>query len=208
MYDPISVARPKHFIDLAGQRFGRLLVIEYKGTSPTRHDLWLCMCDCRKESIVTSSNLRSGTTSSCGCYHLERQRTIPRTHGQSNPKTRAYRSWASMKARCQNPKVQKYPLYGGRGITICAPWIAFENFYADMGECPEGMTLERKDSNGNYEPGNVRWASVLEQSRNRRSSKYVIHNGQRLALKDYATIMGIKYTTAYKQLRDNRLTAG
>jgi hypothetical protein len=150
--------------DLQGQQFARLRVVELAPRSQWRSHRahWLCVCECGNELVVPSDSLRSGNTKSCGC--LSRGNLLKHFHYGSP----AHTSWRSMKSRCLNPNSDKYPLYGGRGVVICERWMSFANFLADMGERPEGKTLDRIDSHGNYEPGNCRWATVVEQRKNRR----------------------------------------
>ena len=152
------------FIDLTGRQFGRWHVIaslpERQRSRGRAFILWLCRCDCGSERIVRGSNLQSGCSKSCGCLNAK--------HGQSRPRSRAYQCWGNMKSRCFNPRCISYPWYGDRGITVCERWLIFENFYADMGDPPPGMSLDRINNDGNYEPGNCRWATVAEQTANRR----------------------------------------
>lgn len=118
-------------------------------------------------------------------------------HGQYG--TPAYRSWINMKTRCFNPNSPKYQDYGARGIGVCERWMEFENFYADMGQPPPGMTLERKDVNGHYEPGNCIWADRLTQARNKRSA--IVVKGERMPLKEAAAKHGVKETTVHMRLK-------
>lgn len=147
--------------DLIGQRFGRLVVFGKSTRLSNAGALWECICDCGSTSTVNSLKLRSGKTSSCGCYRKEILDQT--THGLSN-KTNTYRSWKEMRNRCNNPKAQNYKWYGGRGIIICERWDSYQAFLSDMGDRPEGKTLDRKDSDGNYEPSNCKWSTSKEQA--------------------------------------------
>jgi hypothetical protein len=176
---------PRH--QLVGQRFGRLLVVASFGApkhSGEAFSAWLCHCDCGEEIIIRGYSLKRGITKSCGCLRdemsLERARRMGSTHGwqakhghaRRQKRTRTYTSWMAMHERCRNSKLKKWKVYGGRGITVCSRWSGehgFENFLSDMGERPTGKTLDRfPNGDGNYEPGNTRWATLSEQNNNRR----------------------------------------
>lgn len=134
--------------------------------------LWICRCGTKFEAFV--DNVVRLHTTSCGCDQYVDVRGAPPIHGHfvGGKPTLTYKSWQAMIARCTNPKHPQYKNYGGRGISICLRWReSFADFLEDMGERPKGLTLDRKDTNGNYEPINCRWATVLEQNRNRRPRK-------------------------------------
>lgn len=135
--------------------------------------VWLFKCDCGNSHEARSNAVRSGGTVSCGCVHLEKLRAQHRTHGQS--KTREYKIWKGMKKRCYNEAEKAFPSYGGRGICVCDRWLdSFPNFIDDMGRAPSNIhSIDRIDNNGNYEPGNCRWATPTVQACNTRKSARV-----------------------------------
>ena len=165
-----------NFKDEIGNRYSRLIVLERAGSSPGRFRLalWICNCDCGNQIIVKGNYLRKGATRSCGCLQKEEMSKRTKKHGQSHGQgskwqpTRSYRSWKAMRTRCTNPNHKYYYNYGGRGIKICDRWDSFENFFADMGERPEGMTMDRIDNDGNYEPSNCCWSTPKQQRKNQR----------------------------------------
>ena len=167
-----------------GDRFGFLEVIgigEKKGTS--RHIHYECLCHrCGGTSVVPSYRLKSGATQSCGCTKIK--------HGHAVFKggTHEYGVWIEMRRRCNEPGHKGYERYGGRGISVCSRWeTSFENFFEDMGPCPQGFQLDRINGNGNYEPGNCRWASIFDQNRNRRDNRYIKYAGKNKILSDWAS---------------------
>lgn len=178
--------------DMTGFTFGRLKVLERAPREPRFGKLaaWLCECECGNVVAVKGMSLRNGDTRSCGCLHRQKCRERRLKHDRSN--TREYRSWAAAKTRCYNPRQSHWPHYGGRGITMCAEWSAdFRAFLRDMGPCPEGYSLDRIDVNGNYEPGNCRWASPIQQANNARHVPRISFRGESHSVSEWARILGI-----------------
>ena len=153
-------------IDLIGKRFDRLIVVGLGNPTKSGQKTWLCNCLCGKAKEIRHGDLRSGKSLSCGCIRKDMLIYKSKVHGMS--KKPIYNTWLSMKARCFNKLSVNYASYGGRGITVCKEWLEFEKFYADMGDRPEGLSLDRIDNMGNYEPDNCRWADWITQNNNRR----------------------------------------
>jgi hypothetical protein len=182
--------------DITGRRFGSLLVCWPDGKNANAHILWLCVCDCGRLVHKFGTNLLSGKTVLCGeGDHKKRAAKAL----NSSPE---HRVWMGMVERCSNPNHNRYEYYGGRGIRVCDRWLNFENFYADMCPRPVGprrMTIDRIDSNGNYEPGNCRWADYFEQARNQRpkrlnrNNRLITISGRTQTIAQWARAVGLSH---------------
>jgi hypothetical protein len=178
--------KPK--IEMTGKKCGRLTVLEHAG-SKSNQVMWRCKCECGSNVVVRGNDLRAGYTTSCGCVSVEKAANLNRTHGMSQ-KGGAYTSWLNMIQRCCNPNNKKYEQYGGRGIKVCDRWKSFEAFYQDLGLRPKGYSIERIDVNGNYEPSNCKWLPFFEQSKNRRTTRYVRLKGEIMTQAEAARRIG------------------
>lgn len=187
--------------DLTGQRFGLLKVIEKAGSN--NGVIWLCQCDCGNRCTVRADNLKSGRTESCGCK-------ANRIRNAEPIDKRIVRIWAGMHTRCYNKNVNFYKNYGGRGIKMCDEWIgengcrhfyewAMKNGYAD------NLTIDRIDNDGNYEPSNCRWATVEEQSNNKRNSIKLLYKGKEVTIKELRYIFGVSKTPIYQAYKNGRI---
>lgn len=179
-----------HTNDITGETFGRWRAISYAGGGK-----WNCVCECGRRSCVRRDHLKSGASRSCGCLHAELAARRRLKHGQNRigRTTPEYRAWANAKDRCFNPNVRNYASYGGRGITMCDEWTwSFEAFFAHIGSRPSPRhSLDRyPDNDGNYEPGNVRWATPTEQGRNVRVNRLLTVQGVRMCLTEAAKKYG------------------
>ena len=159
--------------DMTGQIFGRLAVISFAGVNKHGAALWNCECECGEKCTSVGFAMRQGVKRSCGCLLRDFTRQLNYKHGQAaGPKTPTYRTWRSMLRRCYNPEEDSYPQYGGLGIGVCVRWREdFQQFFEDMGERPEGATIDRRDSTQDYSPENCRWATASEQCQNRSAMK-------------------------------------
>jgi hypothetical protein len=188
-----------------GERFERLVAIEWFKL-PNRPDrIWKCRCDCGNLTTERAAKLIGGEKKSCGCLMRERRkgsawRKDGTIHGQS--KSLAYSSWCHMKARCNNPNHESYPHYGGRGIVVCERWAnSFAAFFEDMGDRPSRKhEIDRIDNDGNYEPGNCQWATRRQQSRNKRTNVFVNVDGDVRCVTDWANGLGVRGDTVKHRL--------
>ena len=161
-------------IDMTGKRFGRLIGVSRTGSDNEGLALWLFKCDCGGQVVATGSRVKRGRTQSCGCMRADEtaksNKEKKTTHGEST--SVEYRIWGHMLERCENQKHKSFPRYGGRGIIVCSRWADFSNFLLDMGRRPSpSHSIDRINNDGNYEPGNCRWATPKEQGRNRSNNK-------------------------------------
>lgn len=201
-----SFVMPNHpkFKNLLNKRFGRLLVVGYAGRPKNQTEqTWLCLCDCGKEKTVRSWSLRSGQTQSCGCFQKERTSEASKKHGLSG--TPEHRAWTQIMARC-NPdtvKAKTQHLYVSRGIQMCEKWrSSFEAFLEDMGPKPHPLaSVDRIDNDGNYEPGNCRWATPSQQARNRRTNHVLEFNGEKCCIAEWAERINLTQRTILLRLR-------
>lgn len=186
------------FIDITGKRFNRLTAIKHVYASH-----WIFKCDCGVVKEMHSAGIRAGRTKSCGCLKLERCKTGTNAlkHGDVNTLKEhhtLYVVWARMLQRCNNTKDAAYKNYGGRGIQVCLAWknsyLTFKEWALKSG-WQKGLTLDRKNNDGSYTPINCRWATRKEQTRNRRTTVFITHNGETKPLAEWAEITGIRYAT-------------
>lgn len=182
---------------LTGRRFDRLVVVSREPNSSTGKTLWLVQCDCGTRTVVQAGNLVGGHTGSCGCTKRDRSPNLK--HGMT--RSREYRAWEAMLRRCRRPTDSAYMNYGGRGIRVCGRWTKFEAFFEDMGECPPGMTIDRIDNDGDYEPGNCRWATVKQQGQNKRNNVLLTWQGQTLCVAEWARRRGLSDGTIRSRIK-------
>lgn len=158
------------YVDMRGERYGKLVCICPSSKNARSGKYWICICDCGNETEVLRGNLLKGNTISCGCVQKESQRLNGLKsfkHGYTILREGTYITWEAMRGRCNNPNSDWYHRYGGRGIKICERWNDFQNFLDDMGERPEGKTIDRIDPDGDYKPSNCKWSTPKEQSNNK-----------------------------------------
>lgn len=194
----VAIPQDPRFLDLTGNRYGRLSVLGYAGKSS-----WNCQCACGKTKTVLGGNLRQGKSLSCGCLRDENIRAANSTHGLTG--TPEYCIWAGIKRRCYNPNEDNYRRYGGAGITVCPQWLnSFETFLADMGPRPsEAHSIERKDGASNYTPENCKWATAEEQGSNKKINHRLTFAGSTLTVSQWARKIGLKEKTLFTRLARN-----
>lgn len=183
---------------MVGLKFGRLFVSALSGKDKHGNLVYSCVCECGQSGVFVGSRLRSGETRSCGCFHSDQLRNASTTHGMT--RTPTYRSWQAMRQRCNYKGSIGYETYGGRGIKVCKEWDSFEVFLSDMGERPDGKTLDRVDPNGDYCKNNCRWISRKEQNRNRRDNRCFEFQGALRTIPEIAEMVGLKEATLRRRL--------
>lgn len=190
-------------LDITGQRYGRLVA-----ESPTRAAngkfAWIFLCDCGNRKIVEARYVRSGGYVSCGCARIDTIRRVATKHGSARPGriTKEYRTWCGMIRRCVRKSGRDGDAYFGKGVTVCDRWKgSFEAFLEDVGSAPSALhSIDRIDFNGDYEPGNVRWATNFTQARNKRTNRWIDFRGERRLACDVADQLGIPYHTFYNRI--------
>jgi len=188
------------FIDLSGQTFGNLHVIN-RAETRNKDVYWLCKCDCGNEIEVRADHLRSMKIQTCGCMSNEMRSMALKKHGMTH--TPLYSTWSKMIQRCENPKDGMARLYYERGIKVCDEWHIFENFknWALENGYNKTLTIDRIDNNGNYEPSNCRWADLITQANNKRTNRRIEYNGEIKTLAQWARVFHIKYQKLWLRLK-------
>jgi len=187
--------------DFTGLEFDRLTGIR-RVENVGRGLRWLWQCSCGKQTVVDPSKVKSGHTRSCGCLWPEKCRKHGHGHDASGKQSRTYKAWVNMRSRVSGRYEQYDASYGSRGITVCDRWLeSFDNFLEDMGECPDGKSLDRyPDNDGNYEKSNCRWATQGQQNRNKRGVRMIVFNGTEMCLVDACKLVGMHPATVQSRL--------
>jgi hypothetical protein len=184
----------KPIINEVGNKYSKLTVLAFSHMNTNGKACFVCKCDCGKETIVSGSLLRNGSTRSCGCLVIEMTKKASLRHGAcvNGESTKEYHIWMGMKDRCRNPHNKAYRFYGAKGIIVCDRWAEFSNFLSDMGKRPSNKhSIDRIDSTGNYEPSNCRWATMKEQQNNRIDNRIIEFDGKSMTVARWANHLGI-----------------
>jgi len=190
-------------LELIGRKFGKLLVVS-TAENAGRRTMWLCKCDCGNTKVINADPLNRGLTKSCGCLTKETtaKRSFKHGHTINHTHSKEWKSWSHAKSRCLNKKDFKYRIYGARGIIMSPEWVNdFTSFIKYMGPCPKGHSLDRINVNGNYEPGNCRWASAKEQALNTRKNVYCNIFGRRMTLSQIADELKLTRQYVHSRIR-------
>ena len=187
--------------DLTGKKYGRWTVLRRVPYNDKANKVqWLCRCDCGEERIINSGSLLSGNSKSCGCLKREATSERIKTHGRSNE--RVYHIWQGIKKRCTDQNCCVFHHYGGRGISVCEEWTRFEPFFkwATENGYDDGLTIDRIDVNGDYSPGNCRWATQKEQKNNKRNNHYLVFKGERKSMARWCDELNLPYSTIRRRI--------
>ena len=204
------MAKPKN---IEGKKFGRLTALKIVGRDRAGSCTWLCKCECGNEKVISARSLSNKSAKSCGCLASEKRRENMIKingfyHGYSSEKLRAV--WFLLVRRCSEPTCKDFKYYGARGIKVCYEWLNdFQAFYdwAMSNGYKEGLTIDRIDANGNYEPSNCRWATMKEQSNNKRNNVLITFKGETHTLKQWSEIIGVNYYTMHKRYKAGKSPA-
>jgi len=181
--------------EIIGKKFGMLTALKHVGETSLGRYRFECLCDCGKTVIRGQDSLTRGSSISCGCQRFEKYRT----HGMTNTPT--FGSWQSIIARCERPSSISYQYYGAKGVTVCERWRhSFEAFLEDMGPRPNGMSIDRINSTGNYEPGNCRWATITEQNNNKSDTRLITFNGKTMNMSAWAKEIGTSPSSLHSRI--------
>lgn len=181
--------------DISGKRFNRWTVLSRAEENDRfGKPMWVCQCDCGNIRTISGASLKSGNSKSCGCLKNEAASARASTHGQAN--TRLYGIWQGIKKRCENKNCSNYKNYGGRGIKVCAEWNTFENFFqwAMNNGYSESLTIDRIDTDGNYDPNNCRWVDYITQANNKRNNRLITVFGETHTMSEWSKIKHIPYS--------------
>lgn len=190
----IMTTPARNATDLTGRSFCGWVVLR-RAPTRLRKSVYVCRCVCGTEREVFGNNLVRGVSTNCGCISVRGNHS----HGQTH--TKIYRIWATMVQRCTNSRHKDFHKYGGRGIRVCDQWLVFERFFEDMGHKPDGLSLDRIDNNGIYEPGNCRWSAPKQQCRNTRKNRIVEHDNKKVTVAEWAETLGVPEARIRDRLR-------
>ena len=177
--------------NLAGRKFGHLSPVQIDHVGKNGHAYWECICDCGNKKVVRAGHLKAGNVTTCGCIPARK------THGDSG--TRLHNIWNKMRARCSD---KNDPLYGGRGIAVCDEWLDYQAFkkWAMSHGYRDDLSIDRINTNGNYEPSNCRWATAKDQANNTRRTRFITFNGETYSVSEWAHLLGIRQSTLSMRL--------
>lgn len=193
------------FVDLTGKKFGKLIAVSFEKKNGYYH--YHCKCDCGNEKPIKAGALtrKNKSTKSCGCNSGpetgEKNPNYKHGHAPHGKRSKTASAWSCMMSRCYREKDKSFRHYGGRGISVCDRWHKFENFLEDMGIAKPGLSIDRINVNGNYEPSNCRWATQLQQVRNLRNNIVVSYNGKEMCFSELCEITGVNYATALSRYK-------